>query len=100
MGKARVGLRRRHARLAVNAAITWYELIPDTLTDRRALRRTASCDAGAMPERDQYPSSEPSASTATDGVTATTIDGSARAGHQPQGDPGKVARTSRRGRGA
>ena len=34
--KARVGLHPRHARLAANAAITWCELMLDTLTDPNA----------------------------------------------------------------
>lgn len=38
--RARVGLHPRHARLAANAAITWCELMLDTLTDDRAPWRT------------------------------------------------------------
>ena len=37
----RVGLRPRHARLAVNAAVTWCCLILDTLADPEA--RKADC---------------------------------------------------------
>nr|WP_279629210.1 abortive infection family protein [Amycolatopsis thailandensis] len=32
-GTRRVGLRPRHAQLAVNAALTWCQLMLDTLTD-------------------------------------------------------------------
>jgi Abortive infection C-terminus len=40
-GGARVGLRPRHARLAVNAAVTWCSLILDTFGDPEAPWRTA-----------------------------------------------------------
>jgi hypothetical protein len=36
----RVGLRPRHARLAVNSAMTWCSLILDTLADPEAPWRT------------------------------------------------------------
>lgn len=39
--RARVGLHTRHARLAANAAITWCELMLDTLTDDRAPWRSS-----------------------------------------------------------
>jgi hypothetical protein len=35
----RVGLRPRHARLAVNAAVTWCSVMLDTLADPEALWR-------------------------------------------------------------
>lgn len=38
----RVGLRPRHARLAVNAAVTWCSLVLDTLADPEAPWQTAS----------------------------------------------------------
>ncbi|WP_307862404.1 abortive infection family protein [Pseudonocardia parietis] len=35
-GRARVGLHSRHAQLAVNAAVTWCQLILNTLADTNA----------------------------------------------------------------
>ncbi|MEU5066102.1 abortive infection family protein [Streptomyces virginiae] len=40
------GLGVRHARLTVNAAVTWCELILDTMADRSALPAAASSSAG------------------------------------------------------
>jgi len=41
--KARVGLRARHAHLAVNAAFTWCQLMLDTLAEPEAPWRQAPC---------------------------------------------------------
>ena len=46
---ARVGLRPRHAHLAVNAAITWCQLMLDTLADPEAPWREAPPDADGPP---------------------------------------------------
>jgi Abortive infection C-terminus len=49
-GGERVGLRPRHARLAVNAAMTWCSLILDTLADPEAPWRTEADRAQPAPD--------------------------------------------------
>lgn len=46
-GSARVGLHPRHAQLAVNAAVTWCQLILDTLADTNAPWRSRTANTAS-----------------------------------------------------
>lgn len=74
-GRPRIGLHRRHARLAANAAVTWCELILETLADERAPWTARMAQVG---------------SPGTGGMAATPGPGSEPLVEEPKGGPNLI----------